>query len=104
LQTELTGTPNQIEWAVLIRASVGEEFDRVAKAFSERAGKQSEAARLETQAIIAIVHEKRAEVMANHQAGYFIRDWQELSGRVREIIARDPRYQAIKSNREARRG
>jgi len=46
---------------------------------------------------------KRAEVLAKTSAGYFIRDWQELDGRVRRVIADDPRYQAIKTAREARR-
>src|SRR5271167_4412982 len=30
------------------------------------------------------------------EAGYFIRDWQELTGQVRQLIRKDPRYQAIK--------
>jgi len=99
----MTGTASQVEWAVLIRARVNDEFDRVAKAFGEAADKQSEEARTETQAVIAILQEKRAEVMANQRAGYFIRNWQELNGQVRQSIADDPRYQAIKTNREARK-
>ncbi len=56
-----------------------------------------------TQATISILNQKRAEVMAVDQAGYFISTWQDLSGKVREAIAADPRYQAIKAGREVRR-
>ena len=52
--------------------------------------------------VIAILEEKRAEVMSREQAGYFIHDWQEISDQVRQMILHDDRYQAIKSNRAAR--
>ena len=100
---QLVGTPSPIEWAVQIRPRVADEFDRVAKAFHETAAHQTEPDRIETLALIAVLEEKRAEVLANHRAGYYIRDWQELSGRVRQIIAQDPRYLAIRAAREARR-
>ena len=57
----------------------------------------------ETRTILAILEQKRVETMANRQAGYFIRDWQELSDQVRQLIAKDPRYQAVKDQRTARR-
>jgi len=41
--------------------------------------------------------DKRAEVMSKAQAGYFIREWQEIDDQVRQLIARDPRYLEIKS-------
>jgi hypothetical protein len=91
----LTGTPSQIEWAEQIKPRVGAEFDRVAKAFTAVSLKQSEAARADTHAVLAILEEKRAEVMAHDSAGYFIRDWQELGDQVRLMIGKDPRYQAI---------
>ena len=47
--------------------------------------------------------EKRAEVMGREQTSYFIHEWQEISGQVRQMIFRDTRYQAIKVNREERR-
>ena len=53
--------------------------------------------------MIAILDDKRDEVMANSDAGYFIHFWQELSGRVRQLIAADPRYTALKAARAARR-
>jgi len=99
----LTGTENQIQWASQIRPRVALEFDRVARALQARALGQTEPDRQETCDLIAVVEEKRDEVLANDRAGYFIRDWQELNGRVREIIASDPRYRAIKAGREARR-
>jgi len=95
----LTGTVNQVELAEELRAKVGAEFDRVANAFSAVALKQSEPARRETQAVIAILSEKRAEVMADNRAGYFISKWQNLDGRVRQILAADPRYQVLKAKR-----
>ena len=52
-----------------------------------------------TYQIIAIVKEKREEIMARQHAGYFIRDWHELTDQVRQLIFKDPRCQAIKSNR-----
>ena len=51
---------------------------------------------MDTQAIIAIVEEKRTEVMEHQEAGYFIHDWQELRDQVRQMIMKDDRYKAIK--------
>jgi len=95
----MTGTPSQIEWAQQIKPRVGAEFDRVAKALEDVASHQNEQACADTQAVIKILKEKRAEVMANDFAGYFIRDWQELTDQVRQMIRQDPRYQAIRSGR-----
>ena len=94
--SKLAGTPSQIEWAEQIRPRVCAEFDRVSDALLAVAGKQSEEDRFGTQAIIAIRREKRVEVLAKGKAGYFIRDWQELSDQVRQLIRKDPRYQAIR--------
>jgi len=91
----MTGTTSQIEWAEQIKPRVSEEFDRVARAFRAVASRQEEAGKRNTAAVIAILEEKRAEVMAHDSAGYFIRDWQELAGQVRKLIAADPRYQAM---------
>jgi hypothetical protein len=38
-----------------------------------------------TQAIIEILEENSAEVIANEEASYFIPDWQELRDRVRRM-------------------
>ena len=95
----MTGTPSQIEWAEQIKPRVGAEFDRVAKALADVALRQREAARADTHAVIEKLQEKRAEVMANDFAGYYIREWQELTDQVRQMINKDPRYQAIRSGR-----
>ena len=58
----------------MIRRQVNDEFDRVARSFRSVAGKQSDAVRADTEAIIAILEEKRAAVMRREQVGYFIHD------------------------------
>lgn len=99
----LSGTASQVEWAERIRGQVNAEFDRVAASFRAVACKQPDDKRADTGDVIAILEEKRAEVMSRNDAGYFIHDWQEISDQVRLMIFHDPRYQAIKSNRQARR-
>jgi hypothetical protein len=101
-RTSMTGTASQLEWAERIRRQVHAEFDRVAAAFRLVACKQGEAKRADTEAIIGILEDKRAEVMSRQQAGYFIHDWQDIGDQVRQMIFRDARYQAIRSNREER--
>lgn len=98
----MTGTASQIEWAELIKPRINAEFDRVVKALQLAAGKQREPGRLDTAAIITILEEKRAEVMATDQAGYFIRDWQEMRGQVRQMIMQDARYQSIQAGKAVR--
>ncbi len=98
----MTGTTNQIEWAEQIKPRVNAEFDRVAKAFQTVGHRQAEQDRLITLSVIAILEEKRAEVMSNDAAGYFIHNWQELTDQVRRLITHDPRYEAIKAKRKAR--
>jgi hypothetical protein len=103
INSTLTGTQSQIEWAETIRVNVDREFDRVASVFEAQATRQTELDQADTRAIIAILEAKRTETFANERAGYFIRDWQELNDQVRQMIAKDPGYQAIKTNRAARR-
>ena len=86
----MTGTANQIEWAVQIKTRVAAEFDRVAQAL--------EAAQAD-RGVLEILEDKRAEVMARDEAGYFIVEWQELRDQVRLLIGRDPRFQAIKAHK-----
>ena len=95
----LTGTPNQVEWGDLIRRRVSDEFDRVALAFQTVADKQDEVKRAETETILAILEEKRLEVMSRTEAGYFIHDWQEIGDQVRKMIGKEPRFQAIKARK-----
>ena len=101
-EKKMIGTANQVDWAARIRGQVSEEFDRVAKALESAMSRQSELKREETLATIAILEDKRAEVLAQDHAGYFIREWQELRDQVRELITQDSRYQTIRANRAAR--
>ena len=84
------------------QGTVDAEFDRVRKVLESVATKQSPNDRTDLQAIIRILEDKRAEVMGNKQAGYFIQDWQELRDQVRQLIIGDPRYKAIKANQTVR--
>ena len=96
-QTAMTGTVNQIGWAEQIKIQVNGEFDRVRRVLESAARKPQAEDRADIKAIIAILEEKRVEVMAREDAGYFIHDWQELRVQVRELIVGDVRYKAIKS-------
>lgn len=103
-KSPMTGTPNQIEWAEQIKPRVGAEFDRVASALMAASLKQVESSRIGTLSAIAILNEKRAEVMANNKAGYFIKEWRELDGKVRQMITQDPRHAALKDAQRAKQG
>jgi hypothetical protein len=98
----MDGTASQVEWAERIKRQVNDEFDRVATAFRSIASRQKVHQRTDTEAIIAILEDKRVEVMRREQAGYFIHDWQEIGDQVRQMIFHDSRYQAIRSNRPVR--
>jgi len=102
-ESALTGTPAQVEWAERIRLTVAQEFDRVAKVFKARMTIQTGEKQAETRTILAILEQKREETMSIRIAGYFIREWQELSDQVRQMIAKDPRYHFIKDQRTKRR-
>ena len=101
-EKRMIGTANQVDWAERIRVQVSEEFDRVAKALESAMSRQSELRRGTTLTTIAILEDKRGEVMAHDQAGYFIREWHEIRDQVRQLITQDSRYQAIRANRTAR--
>jgi hypothetical protein len=103
IESKLTGTPNQVEWAEQIRPTVAQEFDRVEKAFLAQLEIQTGQKQAETRIILAILEQKRAEAMSNPVAAYFIREWRDLNDQVRQMIASDPRYQAIRDQRAARR-
>jgi chaperonin GroES len=97
----LSGSPAQIEWAEAIRTRVGAEFDRVAASFRSIAQRQTSTKRSDTEAILAILEDKRVEVLSHERAGYFIRDWQEISDQVRQMIGKDSGYQAIRAGEAA---
>jgi hypothetical protein len=80
----MTGTPNQIFWPELIKVQIDQEFDRVSNALSTHNRPN----------ILALLEEKRGEVMANDRARYFIMAWGELNGQVTFMITADPRFHA----------
>jgi uncharacterized protein YndB with AHSA1/START domain len=100
-ENAMAGTVNQVEWAKQIKAQVNAEFDRVKSALEAAAAKQSSQDRAQTQEVIAILEDKRAEVMSRQEAGYFVHDWQELRDQVRRMIKSDDRYKAIKAAKAA---
>lgn len=97
--TPLSGTEAQVEWAQRIKAQVDAEFDRVAKSFRTVARRQAAEMHIGTEAVIAILEDKRAEVMRRSEAGYFIHNWQEIGDQVRQMILLDPRYLSLKKKR-----
>jgi hypothetical protein len=92
-------TIHQAKWAEQIRAHVAAEFDRLAKMLEAVAGMQPEQGRKDTQDVIAILGQKRAEVMARNVAGHFFHDWQELRDQVQQMILQDPRCQPLKAQK-----
>jgi hypothetical protein len=102
-KTILVGTPNQIEWAEQIKDRVHKEFDRVGMILKSVAAKQVGSDQTDTLKLVAILEEKRHDVMANDRAGYFLHDWQELSDQVREMIVKDTGYGKIMASRVARK-
>ena len=53
--------------------------------------------------MVAILEEKRLEVMANDRPGYFIHDRQELGDQVRHMVVTDPRFAKVMIRQAARR-
>ena len=101
--TPWVGTESQIEWAERIKPLVSAEFDRVAETLEAVARRQPITDRLETRAVIAILEEKRREVLGRNEAGYFIKNWQELTDQVQRLIRDDSRFAAIRLAKAARR-
>ncbi|MGC2657665.1 MAG: hypothetical protein WA324_06785 [Bryobacteraceae bacterium] len=97
------GTASQIEWAERIEARVSAEFDRVAETLETVARKQSIQDCLDTRAVIAILEEKRLEVLGRNEAAYFIKNWQELTDQVQKLLRADSRYAAIRLAKAERR-
>jgi hypothetical protein len=101
--TPWLGTASQIEWAESIKPLVSAEFDRVAETLEAVTRRQSVRDRLDTRALIAILEEKRLEVLGRNEAGYFIKNWQELTDQVQRLIRDDSRFAAIRLAKAARR-
>lgn len=100
--TRWLGTPSQIEWAEQIKLRVSAEFDRVVETLDSVARRQSTQDRPGTRAIIAILEEKRLEVLGRNEAGYFIKNWQELTDQVQRLLRDDSRFAAIRLAKAAR--
>jgi hypothetical protein len=96
-ESAMTGTANQIVWALQIRRNVDAEFDRVRNALESVRQKRPVLRHTQIEALLAILEDKRAEVMRRTDAGYFIHDWQDLRNHVRRLIIEDSRYKAITS-------
>ncbi len=68
----MIGTLNQIAWALQIKSRVEAEFERLRAVLEHAIRKQSTKDLRDIEAIIRILEDKRAEVLENEQAGYFI--------------------------------
>src|ERR1043165_5866400 len=86
---ELTGTVKQIAWARQIQIELNAEVDRVAAALERVANGKD---RPDIRTMLEVMEDKRADVMANREAGYFIHDWQEPRDKVRQLLLNDERY------------
>jgi hypothetical protein len=95
----LVGTQNQIAWAEQIRANAAVEFDRVAAALESVVTRPTKLDQSRTRLAITILEEKRHAVMARTDAGYFIKNWQEMRDQVRLLVTGDIRYKATKAIR-----
>lgn len=93
----MTGGGLQVEWAERIKITVAAEFDRFTRTFAQLADTP------ETATIIAVAKELRESVLANDDAGFYIRNWQDLGDQVRIMVLKDPRVQAIRSRKRSAR-
>lgn len=96
VKLSLVGTENQVAWAEQIRANVDAEFDRVAKALESVAARQTSLNQARTRLAIAILEDHHGAVMARRDAGYFIKDWQDIRDKVRLLVTADARYKTAK--------
>jgi hypothetical protein len=94
----MTGSESQIEWAERIKTSVRAEFDRVAKALRIAADRQQGQDQLDTLAIIAILEDKRVEVLANEQAGYLSASGRKSAIKCGKYWLKTPATRRSKSN------
>jgi hypothetical protein len=99
----MIGNVDQVKRAERIKERINAEFDRIARALQSSAANQAGQDRMDLEAVIVILEEKRVEIMEKGQADYFINSWREVNTRVRELIAQDSRYLAINTNKALRR-
>ena len=98
----MIGNVDQVKQAERIKERVNAEFDRIAAALGTSAAKRTGQDQTDMETVIAILEEKRAEVMAKGQADYFINNWRGELSRVRELIAQDARYRDINTRKAIR--
>jgi hypothetical protein len=98
----MTGTKDQVKQAEEIKERINAEFDRLARALGAAAVKQTERDRIDTEAVIVILEDKRTDVMEKGQASYFLNNWRELNDKVRQLITQDTRYMAINTRKAMR--
>jgi hypothetical protein len=98
----MIGTADQVKQAEQIKGRINAEFDRIARALETAAGKQTERDRIDTEAVIVILEDKRTDVMEKGQASYFLNNWRELNDKVRQLITQDTRYMAINTRKAMR--
>lgn len=73
IESARAGTISQIDWAVQIKRQVGAEFDRVRgelEAIARKRPFRPVQRRSQINVLIAIVEDRRAEVMRRTEAGY----------------------------------
>lgn len=99
VKLSLVGTENQIAWAEQVRANVDAEFDRVAKAPESVAARQTSLNQARTRLVSAILEDRHGAVMAIRDAGYCIKDWQDIRNQVRLLVTADARYKIAKGNK-----
>ena len=98
----MIGSVDQVKKAERIKERINAEFDRIAHALESSAANQAGQDRMDIEAVIVILEEKRVELMAKVQADYFINSWREVNNRVRELVAQDSRYLAINTRKALR--
>lgn len=100
-RTSMNVAASHVEWEEIIIRQVNLEFDLVAAYLRSVSLKQNNKNYTETEFALAILEDKRAEVLSRKRAGYFIHDWQAINAQVLRMISEYARYQAIRSVRIA---
>lgn len=98
----LTGDPTQISWATRIRAEVSLSFDRVIIAIQTGTNKYKGLEPSETEKLLFLVEEHRADVLGVPEAQYFLDHWQDPVDRVQRLIHGDARWRVIIEAKAAR--
>ena len=95
----MNAAPNHPARTADLRARVNAEFDRVAQSFHAAAQHQSSHERQDTVALLEILEEHRAAVLANTDLGYFLENWTNPHDQVLRLLAADPRVAALRAAR-----